>query len=110
MELTCPELLKYVTIALVLNKTIQNYKAFDLFRLADIINRKYVNYSDCFTEYIALLMVEYDFEGATKKLEECKSQIKQDIFLAPYESRIIEGLHFLYFKRACRVYETIELK
>ena len=30
--------------------------------------------------------------------------------MAPFEKKIIEGLNFLYFKKACRVYDTIELK
>lgn len=30
--------------------------------------------------------------------------------MAPLEQRIIEGLHFLYFKRVCKVYETVSLK
>ena len=110
IQLTCPELLRYIIVALVLNKSIQNNRAFDLFKLSEVINRKHVKYTDCFSEYISLLEIEYDFESASDKIAECKKAIQEDIFLAPYEKRIVEGLHFLYFKRACKVYETIDLK
>jgi translation initiation factor 3 subunit E len=110
VQITCPELVRYLTVSIILNKTLQNNRNFDLFRLAEVINRKYVKYSDCFTEFVALLEIEYDFETAAAKVEECKKAIKEDAFLAPYEDRIVEGLHFLYFKRACKVYETIEIK
>lgn len=53
MELASPELLRYVIVALVLNKTLQNNRTFDLFKLTETINRKYVNYKDAFTEFIA---------------------------------------------------------
>ena len=110
VQLTCPELLRYIIVALILNKSIQNNRVFDLFKLSEVINRKYIKYSDCFSEYISLLEIEYDFEAASGKIAECKKAIQEDIFLAPYEKRIVEGLHFLYFKRVCKVYETIELK
>ena len=35
--------------------------------------------------------------------------IKEDVFLSFLEERIIEGLHFLYFRLACKVYETLPL-
>ena len=35
--------------------------------------------------------------------------IRADIFLRAFEERVVEGLHFLYFKRICKVYETIPL-
>ena len=103
-------MLRYVTVAIILNKTLQNNRTFDLFKLSEVINRKYIKYSDCFSEYISSLEVEYDFEAATQKIEECKQSIKKDIFLAPFEKKLVEGLNFLYFKRLCKVYDTIELK
>lgn len=35
--------------------------------------------------------------------------IREDVFLSFLEERIIEGLQFLYFKLACRVYEALPL-
>lgn len=109
VQLTFPELLRYLIAAIALNKTLQNNRNFDLFKLVEVINRKIVNYSDSFTEFIRLIHIEYDFESATAKIEECRKDIQGDIFLAPLEERIIEGLQFLYFKLACKVYETIPL-
>jgi len=42
---------------LILNKSIQNNRVFDLFKLSEVINRKYIKYSDCFSEYISLLEI-----------------------------------------------------
>lgn len=109
VQLTFPELLRYIIAAIALNKTLHNNRTFDLFKLVEVINRKIVNYADCFTEYISLLHIEYDFEAAIGKIEECRKEIREDILLAPLEEKIIEGLQFLYFKLACKVYETIPL-
>ena len=57
IQLTCPELLRYIIVALILNKSIQNNRVFDLFKLSEVINRKYIKYSDCFSEYISLLEI-----------------------------------------------------
>lgn len=67
-----------------MNKTLQNNRAFDLFKLVEVINRRYIKYTDAFTEFISLLEIEYDFEEATAKIEDCKEAIKKDIFLAAY--------------------------
>lgn len=96
-------------MAIILNKTLQSNRNFDLFKLVEVINRKYVKYTDPFTEFIELLEVEYNFEEATNKIQECRKAIKEDIFLRPYEERIVEGLNFLYFKRVCKVYDTVSL-
>lgn len=55
VQLTFPEVLRYLIVAIALNKTLHNNRSFDLFKLVEVINRKIVNYKDPFTEYIALL-------------------------------------------------------
>jgi len=95
-----------------MNKTLQNNKesrSFDFFKLVEVINRKIVKYTDAFTGFVSLLEIEYDFESAIAKIQDCVSLIRSDPFLKPFESRLIEGLNFLYFKLACKVYETIPL-
>lgn len=110
VQLTFPELLRYLIVALALNKTLHHSRSFDLFKLVEVINRKVVKYNDSFTEYISLLEIEYDFEGAAAKIEACRKEIREDPFLTGLEERIVEGLQFLYFKLACKVYETIPLE
>jgi translation initiation factor 3 subunit E len=109
VQLTFPQLLRYLIVAIALNKTLHNNRTFDLFKLVEVINRKIVSHSDAFTDYISLLHIEYDFEAAAGKIEQCRELIRNDLFLAFQEERIIEGLQFLYFKLACRVYEAIPL-
>lgn len=39
IQMVCPYLLRYLTVAMLLNKTYQRYGQFDLYRLVDSINR-----------------------------------------------------------------------
>lgn len=110
MQLTMPQLVSYLVVAMALNKTLQLNRAFDLFKLVEVLNRKLVKHEDALTRYISLLEIEFDFEGARNALAECSALIKEDFLLAPHHDRIIEGLHFLYFKLACKMYDSIPLK
>jgi len=56
-------------VAIALNKTLQNNRNFDLFKLVEAINRKIVTLADPFTEFITLLHIEFDFESAAAKIE-----------------------------------------
>lgn len=68
LQLAFPQLLRYLIVAIALNKTLQINRAFDLFKLVEVINRKIINYSDSFSEFISLLHIEYDFDGVTSKI------------------------------------------
>jgi hypothetical protein len=57
MQLTFPELLRYVIVAITLNKTLQNNRAFDLFKLVEAINRKIVRLNDPFTHFISQIEI-----------------------------------------------------
>ena len=72
VQLTFTQLLRYIISAISLNKTLHNNRNFDLFKLVEVINRKIVDYTDSFTEYISLLHIEYDFEAAKGKIEDCR--------------------------------------
>lgn len=39
IQMVCPYLLRYLSVAMLLNKTYQRYGQFDLYRLVDSINR-----------------------------------------------------------------------
>ena len=112
LQLTCPELLRYLTAALIINKTLQNNKdnrTFDFFKLVEVINRKIIRHTDAFTDFLSLLEIDFDFESAIAKISSCRALIQSDPFLRPFEHKLIEGLNFLYFKQACKVYETLPL-
>ena len=82
VQLMFPEILRYIIVAIALNKTLQNNRQFDLFKLVEAINRKIVTLADPFTEFITLLHIEFDFESAAAKIEQCRVAIKSDIFLS----------------------------
>lgn len=52
MQLVVPELLRYICTAIILHKGLQNNRAFDLFKLVEVINRKIVKYRDPFIEFL----------------------------------------------------------
>ena len=70
--MVCPYLLRYLTVAMLLNKTYQRYGQFDLYRLVDSINRNLFKYNDSVVEFIRLLMIRFDFEAAGKQLAQLK--------------------------------------
>lgn len=39
IQMACPYILRYLTVAMLMNKTYQKYGNFDLYRLVDSINR-----------------------------------------------------------------------
>ena len=76
IQLTLPNLVRYLIVAMAMNKTLQLNRAFDLFKLVEMINRRLINYHDAFTHYLTLLEIDYDFEGARECICKCSGEIR----------------------------------
>lgn len=61
-------LLRYVATAVVVNKRRRNM----LKELIKVIQQEQHSYKDPITEFLECLYVNYDFDGAQRKLRECE--------------------------------------
>ena len=65
----CPHILRYLTTAVITNK---RRKAV-LKELVKVIQQETYTYKDPITEFLECLYVNFDFDGAQKKLSECET-------------------------------------
>jgi translation initiation factor 3 subunit E len=72
-------LLRYLATAVVVNKRRRNM----LKELIKVIQQEQNSYKDPITEFLECLYVNYDFDGAQKKLAECE-QVSFRLFLATF--------------------------
>eukprot|EP01083_Nonionella_stella_P038264 104118_1 len=106
IQTTCPHILRYLAVSLVV---VQKRTAL-MTKVALIINEEKDNYSDPITEFLRLLLVEYDFEAAEKMLSECGSVLDNDFFLSFYKEEFIRSAQLLFFKTFCSVHRRVDYK
>jgi len=110
IEFKAPWMLRYLTVAAILTKH-------RLPELVKLIKQECPNnYSDPVTEFIRLLYVKFDFDGAEKVLEKCEFVLNADYFVKEPES---EGRQIVSeFLRAgrlaiceafCKIHSTISI-
>lgn len=75
IQITYPEAIRYITVAFALNKTLQNNRNFDLFKLVEVVNRKIIKYKDSFVDFISALYIDFDFESISEKVENIRGEI-----------------------------------
>ena len=63
----CPHILRYLTTAVITTKR----RRVVLKDLVKIIEQESYTYKDPITEFLQCLYVDFDFDGAQKKLREC---------------------------------------
>jgi translation initiation factor 3 subunit E len=68
IQTTCPHVLRYLTAAVITTKRRRSVLK-DLVRL---IQQESYSYRDPITEFVECLYVNFDFDGAQKKLKECE--------------------------------------
>jgi translation initiation factor 3 subunit E len=101
-----PHMLRYLAAAVIINKKRRNVLK-ELIKL--IKSEKYI-YSDPVTDFILCLFVDYDFEGAQKKLKECETVLANDYFLTACVDDFVENARLFIFETYCRIHETIDMK
>merc|ERR1712179_556677 len=78
IQTTCPHILRYLTTAVITNKQRRNKALKDLVK---VIQQESYTYKDPITEFVQCLYVDFDFDGAQKKLRECETVLFNDFFL-----------------------------
>lgn len=109
-------LLRYLATAVVVNKRRRNL----LKDLIKVIQQEQYCYKDPITEFLECLYVNYDFEGAQKKLRECEQVILNDPFLGkhveegnfvtvPLRDEFLENARLFIFETYCRIHQCIDI-
>lgn len=109
-------LLRYVATAVVVNKRRRNM----LKELIKVIQQEQHSYKDPITEFLECLYVNYDFDGAQRKLRECEDVILNDPFLGkrvedssfttvPLRDEFLENARLFIFETYCRIHQCIDI-
>lgn len=61
LQLVAPHIIRYISVALILNKTLHKNRKFDLYSLVESIRRRIYKGSDPFLEFISALYIDFDF-------------------------------------------------
>ncbi|XP_014777263.1 eukaryotic translation initiation factor 3 subunit E isoform X2 [Octopus bimaculoides] len=106
IQTVCPHILRYLTTAVIINKSRRRSVLKDLVK---VIQQESYSYRDPITEFIECLYVNFDFDGAQHKLLECESVLCYDFFLSNLVNEFIENARLLIFEIFCRIHECISI-
>lgn len=105
IQTMCPHILRYLTTAVVMNKK----RRTAMKDLVKIIQQESYMYKDPITEFVECLYVNFDFDGAQKKLRECEQVLDNDFFLVACVEDFIENARLLVFETFCRIHQCITI-
>jgi len=106
IQTTCPHILRYLTTAVITNKRRKSI----LKDLVRVIQQESYTYRDPITEFLECLYVNFDFDGAQKKLVECETVLLNDFFLIACLEDFIENARLFIFETFCRIHQCISIK
>ncbi|KDD74800.1 eIF3 subunit 6 N terminal domain-containing protein [Helicosporidium sp. ATCC 50920] len=105
LQMVAPHLLRYVTVAAVVNRR----RRATLKDLVRVIAQEQYQYKDPVTEFLRSLMAEADFEGAQAALVAAEPLLAADFFLAAAAPAFFESARTLLFESYCRVHRAVRL-
>jgi translation initiation factor 3 subunit E len=62
-----------------------------------------------FPQFLQCLYVNFDFDGAQKKLQACRAVVENDYFLNRFTERFMEEGRQLIFETYCRIHHKIDI-
>ncbi|KAL9319177.1 hypothetical protein ACSQ67_015694 [Phaseolus vulgaris] len=116
IQTSAPHLLRYLATAFIVNKRRRpQFKDF-----IKVIQQEQHSYKDPITEFLACVYVNYDFDGAQKKMRECEEVILNDPFLGkrveesnfstvPLRDEFLENARLFIFETYCRIHQRIDM-
>ncbi|KAL9409088.1 hypothetical protein AB3S75_047469 [Citrus x aurantiifolia] len=116
IQTNAPHLLRYLATAFIVNKRRRpQFKDF-----IKVIQQEQNSYKDPITEFLACVYVNYDFDGAQKKMKECEEVILNDPFLGkrvedsnfatvPLRDEFLENARLFIFETYCRIHQRIDM-
>ncbi|XP_074109566.1 eukaryotic translation initiation factor 3 subunit E-like [Cotesia typhae] len=105
IQTTCPHILRYLAAAVIVNRS----KRSTLKDLIKVIQQESYTYRDPITEFLEHLYVNFDFEGARLKLQECQTVILNDFFLVALLNEFVENARLMIFETFCRIHQCISI-
>merc|ERR1719447_661845 len=106
IQTTCPWILRYLSTAVVINKSSRRNVMLDLVK---VIQEESYTYRDPITSFIEDLYVKFDFDSAQQKLRECEAVLSTDFFLVACLQDFIENSRLMIFETFCRIHQCISI-
>lgn len=106
IQTTCPWILRYLSTAVIINKSARRNVMKDLVK---VIQEEAYTYKDPITSFIEDLCVNFDFQGAQQKLRECETVLVNDFFLVACLEDFIESSRLMIFETFCRIHQCISI-
>merc|ERR1719384_2765558 len=106
IQTTCPWMLRYLSTAVITNKSSRRNVMKDLVK---VIQEESYTYQDPITSFIEDLYVKFDFDGAQQKLRECETVLVNDFFLVACLEDFIENSRMMIFETFCRIHQCISI-
>jgi translation initiation factor 3 subunit E len=103
VQTMCPHILRYLTTAVITNRRRRDYMK----ELIKVIQQESYTYRDPITEFVECLCVNFDFDGAQKKLKECSDVFNNDFFLVALKDSFIENARLFVFEIFCQIHECL---
>ncbi|XP_056158453.1 eukaryotic translation initiation factor 3 subunit E [Syzygium oleosum] len=116
IQTNAPHLLRYLATAFIVNKR-RRPQFKDFIR---VVQQEQYSFKDPITEFLACVYVNYDFDGAQKKMRECEEAILNDPFLGkrveegnfssvPLRDEFLENARLFIFETYCRIHRRIDI-
>lgn len=113
IQTVCPWILRYLAAAVITNRSrmnnSHNYQK-QLKDLIRVVKQEVYEYQDPVTEFVKALYVDFDFEGAQKKLSEAEAILRGDFFLGSSTDAFMESARHLISESYCKIHQRIDIK
>lgn len=113
IQTACPWILRYLSAAVITNRArlnnSHNYQK-QLKDLVRVVKQEVYEYQDPVTEFVKALYVDFDFEGAQKKLSEAETILRGDFFLGSSTDAFMESARHLISESYCKIHQRIDIK
>lgn len=112
IQTVCPWILRYLAAAVITNRSrmnnSHNYQK-QLKDLVRVVKQEVYEYQDPVTEFVKALYVDFDFEGAQKKLSEAEVILRGDFFLGSSTDAFMESARHLISESYCKIHQRIDI-
>jgi translation initiation factor 3 subunit E len=113
IQTACPWILRYLAAAVITNRSrtgnSYNYQK-QLKDLVRVVKQEVYEYQDPVTEFVKALYIDFDFEGAQKKLSEAEGILRSDFFLSSSTDAFLESARHLISESYCKIHQRIDIK
>ncbi|KAL7301888.1 eukaryotic translation initiation factor 3 subunit E [Trichogramma pretiosum] len=106
IQTSCPHVLRYLAAAVIVNRSRRSA----LKDLVKVIQQESYTYKDPITEFLEHLYVNFDFDGARQKLQECQIVLCNDFFLIALLNEFVENARLMIFETFCRIHQCISIQ